>query len=296
MSGFKVGLVTVLFNSDDVLEGFFKSLSIQTFKESHLYLIDNTPNLVTDNIIHELTKKYNIGNFTHIKNEKNEGVAKGNNQGIDLCLKNNCEFTLLLNNDIEFENENLIQGLLQKLISKEEKIVVPKILFYDSKKIWMAGGYINQYTAKAFHIGEGQLNDEKYAKEIHCNYAPTCFMILNNDVFRDIGLMDEKYFVYYDDVDFIFRAVKAGYKVFYSPDFEVLHKVSSLTGGKESNFSIHYGTRNRIYFIRKSYKGIKLIFSLTITILGRIYRYLQFDESQKRSLLRGLREGFLIKI
>lgn len=63
--------------------------------------------------------------------------------------------------------------------------------------------------------------------------------------------MDEKYFVYYDDTDFCYRAKKQGINLFYNGNVKMYHKVSSLTG-KCSDFTIYHMTRNRIYYFRKN--------------------------------------------
>ena len=67
----KIGLVTVLFKSDDVLDGFLKSLSMQTFNDFHLYLIDNSANDNTDKLLKELVDRYGLTNYTHICTSSN---------------------------------------------------------------------------------------------------------------------------------------------------------------------------------------------------------------------------------
>lgn len=62
-------------------------------------------------------------------------------------------------------------------------------------------------------------------------YAPTCFLIVNSDVFKQVGMMDERHFVYYDDTDFLYRAYIAGYKVKLEQDVVISHKVSVSDGG-----------------------------------------------------------------
>jgi GT2 family glycosyltransferase len=65
--------------------------------------------------------------------------------------------------------------------------------------------------------------------------------------------MDERYFVYADDVDFMYRALRSGVKLVYLHDAKLLHKVGYLTGGEDSAFSTFYGTRNRIFFLLKHF-------------------------------------------
>ena len=288
----KIGLVTVLFNSDMVLPGFIESLVTQSFSDYHLYLIDNTSNDATDALLCKLVAQYNLSNYTHVKNEKNVGVAKGNNQGIELSIKDGSTYTVLLNNDIEFDQPNLLRDMISYAENNNEPIIIPKIYFYDTQKVWMAGGKFLMYKGSTVHVGEGDSDGAAYSKEAYFKYAPTCFMLLNNEVFERIGLMDEKYFVYYDDTDFIYRAYKNGFKVKLLPSLHVYHKVSALTGGNESLFSIYYGTRNRVYFIGKNLTGLPYAVSMFFTINTRFIKYLKFNKLQRVELMKGLDAGF----
>ena len=270
----KIGLVTVLFNSESVLEGFIKSLSIQTFPDYHLYLIDNTPGPETDRLLDQLIKQYPIENYTHIKNDSNVGIAKGNNQGIELSLNEGCEYTLLLNNDIEFHQNQLFKDICTYALENKEDLIIPKIFYYGTNKIWMAGGTLQKYSGKTTHVGDHAENNGEFDQPAYFEYAPTCFMLIKNSVFKKTGIMDENYFVYYDDTDFIYRAVKAGYKIFYMPTLEVMHKVSTSTGGAESLFTIYYTNRNRIYFLRKNFKGFNKLVPLTFTLVTRLMKSL----------------------
>jgi len=291
----EIGLVTVLFNSNDVLDGFLKSLSIQTFANYHLFLIDNTPGNETDELLNKLFEKYNNINYTHIKNEVNEGIAKGNNQGIILSANLGTNYTLLLNNDIEFYQKDLLKKIHNCALEKNESLIIPKIFYYGTNQIWMAGGKLFEYSGKTIHIGDHSENDPAYNKAANFTYAPTCFMLINNDVFKKVGLMDESYFVYYDDTDFIYRAVNKGYKIFYMPDLEVMHKVSSSTGGSESLFTIYYTNRNRVYFLRKNFKGVKKLLPLVYTLVTRVGKSLVYDKKQRESMWKAVFAGFKMK-
>ena len=289
----KLGLVTVLFNSDEVLFDFFKSLSIQTFKDYHLYIIDNSPSVKTDETIAELTSKFLPDQaITHIRNEENAGVAKGNNQGINLALENGAEFILLLNNDIEITQSDLFEKMINCSINKNEPIIVPKIFYHNSRIIWMAGGDILKYRGYTSHRGENLNDSEEYNIDGHYNYSPTCFMLLNKSIFDKVGFMDEKYFVYYDDTDFVARCLKFGNKVFLMANLEVYHKVAVSTGGGDSNFSIYYQNRNRIYFIKKNYSIFVQAIAISYTIVTRLIRYTMYNVSQKEVLKKAIIDGF----
>jgi GT2 family glycosyltransferase len=291
----KIGLVTVLYKSDAVLEGFFKSLSIQTFKNYHLYVIDNSPSSVTDRLIEKLSGEYPIPNFTHIKNAKNFGVAKGNNQGIELALREKAEYILLLNNDIEFYQDFLVEEMVKHAESENEDIIIPKIFYHNTRTIWLAGGKLQRSKGIITHVGVDKEDSEEYNKPAYFDYAPTCFMLISKRLFDTIGIMDEKYFVYYDDTDFIIRAINKSFKIFYLPLLEVFHKVSNSTGGGVSLFSIYYLNRNRLYFVRKNLsfpiKQVALIYSL----VTRGLLFLKYNNAERKELLRAVKDGLKLK-
>lgn len=292
----KIGLVTVLYKSDDVLEDFFKSLSLQSFKNYHLYLIDNSPSAETDNLIEILSTKYPLTSYTHVKNTSNDGVAKGNNQGIKLALNDNSDFVLLLNNDIDFNQTFLLDEMINYAISNNENLLIPKIYYHGTRKIWLAGGEIHKYKGYASHVGYNKDDSEVYNSIKYFDYAPTCFMLISRKVFEAVGLMDENYFVYYDDTDYLARAAEKGFKVCYLPKLEVFHKVSFSTGGGESLFSIYYLNRNRVYFVRKNYPFLVRQIALSHTILTRLIKYLIYKKDEKKTLLKAIKDGFSIKI
>lgn len=287
----KVGLVTVLFNSADVLPGFFKSLSHQNFENYWLYIIDNSLDELSYQSSVELIEKYGMKNVTLIKNADNVGVAKGNNQGIELALENACEYVLLLNNDIEFQDPELLSKMLGVAKSRGEKLVVPKIYFFDSGKIWCAGGDINNWTGTTTHRGEGEPDNGQYDKDGRVNYAPTCFMLIHKSVFSTIGMMDEKYFVYYDDTDFVWRANHTGFGIYYWAAGEVMHKVSSSTGGSASAFTTYYAQRNRLYFIRKNFGFFMKLISLSYYFATRLLKWQLFTKKLRKPFFSAVADG-----
>lgn len=248
MENKKIGIVTVTYNSAAVIDDFIQSLLGQTFSNFILYLVDNAS---SDDTLHKVAK-YSDPRIIIISNLDNKGVAAGNNQGIKEALDVGCEQILLINNDTVFEDQ-LIQKLSVGLIKNQCDMIVPKIMYYDKPNtIWCAGGFFNSLRAfGGYHYGLDEVDKGQWDTPSLIEYSPTCCMLINRQVFETIGYMDEKYFVYYDDTDFCFRAMKAAVRMFYLPTAKLQHKVSSLTGG-ESPFSLRYMARNRAYFIRKN--------------------------------------------
>jgi GT2 family glycosyltransferase len=243
-----IGLVTVTYNSEEVLPDFLRSVAIQTHKNFILYVIDNAS---TDESL-TLLRNWNDDRIRLIANSENHGIAGGNNQGIQQALQDGCDSILLINNDTQF-NEDLISALARELYAHPVGIVCPKIMYFDEpQRFWAAGGRFDKRLGyrpvhlAAEEIDRGQCNQARFI-----DYTPTCCTLIRKSVFAEVGLMDERYFVYFDDVDFMYRAVMAGIKILYSPTTTLLHKVGRLTGGSTSLFSVRYCTRNRVYFLRK---------------------------------------------
>ena len=265
----KIGLVTIAYNSADVLKGFLDSTFKQTFQNFVIYIIDNNSQ---DNTI-SLLKEYNDQRIVLIKNPENVGVARANNQGIKLALKDGCSQVLIINNDIEFE-EHLFDKMLN--IQKENNcsLVVPKMMYYDNPNhIWYAGSdFVKTKGFLPIHKGMRQKDEGKFDGVLKVEYAPTCCLLVKKQVFEDVGLMDEKYFVYFDDTDFSYRVLIDGrHKLVYFSDVEFYHKVGSLTKSvdKEKNkeyrsdFFIKQNTRNHVYFLKKiggSYSYLFILF------------------------------------
>jgi GT2 family glycosyltransferase len=295
MQDLKIGLITVLYKSDVFLDDFFKSIAKQTHQNYILYLIDNSYNETSTALIVSLCSKYNITHYEHINSGGNIGVAEGNNIGLKPALASNCDYVIILNNDIEIIEANAFELLLSSAIKNNVEIVAPKVLYYDTKAIWYAGGYLDNIRALGVHYTSKQANDPRFENEKIISYAPTCFVLVNSKVFNSIGTIDKTYFAYYDDTDFFYRCAKANIKTLYVPQPVILHKVSSLSGGDSGPFYIYYANRNKIYYIKKHFKGIRKYFALFYTLLSRTVFYIKFNKLQRENLVKGLKDGFKLK-
>lgn len=251
MSSPKIGIVTVLYNSGTVLDGFYESLTCQTYKNFVVYAIDNHS---PDDSLAKVTALAETAWFETvvIPEEDNWGVAKGNNIGIRRALADGCDLVLLANNDVEF-GADVIGGLCQSMTENHADMIVPKILYYGTDKIWCAGGGYG-YRKPTYHIGMLKPDSPKYNKPRRIDYSPTCFMLVHRKVFDTVGMMDEAYFAYFDDTDFVWRAVKQhGCTLFYEPRYVVQHKVGMSSRGKLRKFAFYLDHRNSAYFMNKYY-------------------------------------------
>jgi GT2 family glycosyltransferase len=256
----KIGVVTVTYNSGKVIDEFMDSMLAQDYQNYTLYIIDNAS---ADDTLSKVSK-YPDERIVVIPNQDNVGVAAGNNQGIVDSIKNDCSHVLLINNDTVFDPD-LLSNLLAGLSEYNCPMIVPKIMFHhDPNEIWCAGGYFDtRFTGEGKAYGTGEIDKGQYDKAMPISFAATCCMLITIDVFNIVGLMDEKYFVYYDDTDFCWRAMKQQQVLYYEPRIKMLHKAGSLTG-TGSSFTTYYSTRNKIYYVRKNLPILSQILMLII--------------------------------
>ena len=261
----KIGVVTVTYNSDKVLQPFLSDLFAQSFHNFNLYVVDNASEDKTLKILDDL----NDNRVNQIRNQYNIGVAAANNIGIKKALEDKCSHILILNNDIEFSN-SLFKDMLMSIKKENCSMMTPKIMYHSNKEIiWYAGGGFKKSNGYLpFHTGFNENIKNNNYQSLYVDYASTCCLLIKKDVFETIGYMDEKYFVYFDDTDFLFRVKKEGvHKIYYDSQITLFHKVGSLTKSLTKEFERSYRThfflkqniRNHIYFLRK---------------IGSVYSYL----------------------
>jgi GT2 family glycosyltransferase len=270
-----IGVVTVTYNSAEVLPAFLRCMAAQTQREYILFAVDNASKDETTRILREC----NQDRLRIICNSENRGIAEGNNQGIRAALKTGCQSVMLINNDTEF-GPTLIAQLDEGLAANRVEMTCPKIVYHDEpERIWAAGGKFQPWLGyRSIHLGEGEIDRGQHNVARLVTYVPTCCVLIKQEVFQKVGLMDERYFVYVDDVDFMYRAMKAGVKLMYLPQAKLQHKVGGLSGGEDSPFAIQYGTRNRAFFLLKHF-GVA--YALPWMLVRQAYYFWRFLVARK---------------
>lgn len=267
-----VGIVIVNYNGEQFQNECIASLLESVYKDFKIIIVDNGS---TDNSMQKLSD-FKTDKIVTIYNKENLGVASGNNIGIKESISLGCEYTLLLNNDTVVEPDFLL-----KLIETKKDIVSPKINFYiDKNKIWFYGGKFKKFKGTVKHFSYGKEKEKKISK---CKYAPTCCLLIKNSIFDKIGLFDERYFLYYDDVDFCYRLMKNKINIWLCNNSVIYHKVSMSSGGTASPMSVYYNNRNRLFFIKKM--KINFIAYLYSLITRKIIIFLKKDKWVKQALI-----------
>lgn len=239
--------------------------------ELHTIIVENNP----ENKIKVDENKYKEINLQVIFNSVNSGFSGGMNIGIQVAIDNSSDYVLIHNNDTIVRNDFLLK--LFDFAEKNEKagIVVPKIYFAKGfefhkdrykesefgRVLWYAGGRMDWKNVIGHHRGVDEVDHGQFDKTEETDFASGCSMLVRCDLFGKVGLLDENYFLYYEDSDFSVRTKREGYKVYYVPASVIWHKNAGSVGGSGSKLQDYYITRNRLYFGMK-YASLRSKFAL----------------------------------
>ncbi len=228
---------------------------------------------------------------------ENLGYVKGINAGISEALNSNPAYILVINNDATV-TEPLVVTLIDALERHQKAgIAGPKILYYQSDRIWYGGGKYNSTLGFSTHT-EMDEKDSVHEERI-TDFVTGCTMMVEAEVFREVGLFDEDFWMYVEDLDFCLRARDSGYRCIYVPSAVAHHKVSASMGRRGTN--VMTPLRARLYarnmmilaFKRDTWRILPTFIGQLIIRLPYYFLLisLQNVEGALRSYLGGLVEG-----
>lgn len=239
-------IVTVNFNQPEVTTEFLKSVKINTNSEDiELILVDNG-----SREDHGETFKNVYPGLIYVRSEQNLGFAGGNNLGIRRAQG---EFLLFINNDTEITN-TLIPILIEEMEENPEVgLISPLILYHEEKDVIQYAGFskMNYITARNKSIGKKEKDKSVYNTSYETGYVHGAAMMCRRIDLDKIGLMDENYFLYYEELDWCEKFRRAGKKIWFTGKAYVYHK-ESISVGKDSATKTYFMHRNRMLFIRKN--------------------------------------------
>lgn len=250
----RVAIVLVNYNgAKDTIE-CIESIKHSVYTNYEIIVVDNCS---TDNSVEQLEKYSISADFTLIRAKKNNGFSAGNNIGIREAQKKNFDYVLLLNNDT-LVTPIFLQEMLDSYLNIDKESVLTGTILYANEcdKVWYAGGLYSRWTSQAKHLRMNQSIDQLPQAIEKINYICGCEMLIPIITLNRVGMLDEDYFLYYEDLDYSMRIDSLGIDMYYVPSSVIFHKVSSSTGGMSSMVSYYYA-RNAFLTIRKNYSPVK---------------------------------------
>ena len=185
-----------------------------------------------------------------VETGKNLGFAGGNNVGLRWALERGSEYALLPNDDTEVAPDFL--RLLVEVAGSDPRIGMlgPTIYYYaEPQTVWSAGGSVDWRRGTTRMVGVGEQDTGQFGESPReMDFITGCALLVKRDVLQRVGLLDERFFTYYEDTEWCVRARRAGFKSVHVPRAKVWHKIP--LDARESSTTVHYYmTRNRLLFL-----------------------------------------------
>jgi len=223
-----------------------------TYPDFRILVIDNGS---TDGSESFLRKRF--PDIKIIQTGKNLGFAGGNNVGIRYALDQGADLVWLLNNDTIVDPECLARMVQIAAADDRVGMVGSKIYYHHAPKtIWFAGGEIDFEKGEVTrHLGKDEDDRGDYDILRETGYITGCSILARREMIEDIGLMEEDYFLYFEDADWSLRARQKGWKLLYEPKAILWHKEGAQTEKVYSPRFVYYFLRNRFFFVKRFAPG-----------------------------------------
>lgn len=230
---------------------------------------------------------------------ENVGFAAANNMGLRKAIDGSYDFAMLVNNDAFSETDTLVKLLAES--SSDIALLSPKILYESTpSRIWFCGGRQHPQLLEMRDRGLGEIDGAKWSVSRDADYLLGTFLLVNLEAASKTGLLDERFFFYYEDFDWSIRFRQDGYRLRVVGGARVKHRVSASTGGKDNPLNRYYLARSSVIFFSKHAslgRPLAILgyrFGSAVKTLASLTLKGQFDIV--RAYLAGLRDGIRLSM
>jgi GT2 family glycosyltransferase len=263
----RITVVVLNWNRRDDTLACLESLRAVEYPNWEVLVVDNGSE---DDSVEAIRKSY--PEVSVIETGSNLGYAGGNNLGIRAALERGADYVLVLNNDTIVASDLLLAFAQTAREHPDAAALGAKIyLFEDPQRLWYAGTRWKVMGADFEHIGNRMLDDgENFVRVCETEYACGCAMLLRASAVRAVGLLDEKFFLLFEETDWCFRAKAAGFRCLFAPAAKVWHRVSSSFGGRTSVLYEYFLFRNRLLWAER-HLGVRRRVAVWMNMLGILF-------------------------
>lgn len=274
--------------------------SLKQYCDENLFDVIVADNGSTDNSLSLLQAQ--LPGAIFIDNKENLGFAEGNNKALAYSIEHGYIYSLLINTDT-LVDEDIVTALSQHLEAYKQAAAVQPAIYWmhDKSKIWNGEGGFNAVTGVVLSDTRTPKPDN-LASFKTAKWVTGCCVLLRNSALQKSGLLNNKFFLYYEDVELSYRLRDNGFELHYLPSVKMYHeagvsaKISPKNNEGYLSPIIHYYTiRNYIWFLRKyGNTGFLPIYVVRNALYyGSLYIYFKLrNRNQKASnLIKGLKDG-----
>ena len=246
----------------------------------------------SDNSGQRLREKYDQIQLLQLNS--NLGFAGGYNLGIKQALKQNTDYILIVNNDT-VADEWMVSKLLPEIQASNIGICAPLIYYFENPaRIWSSGGYINKRLLMPINSHH---DNENLSHPVERTFISGCCYLMKKELIEQLGLFDESFFLYMEDLDYCRRIMQTQWKMKVVPSAKLYHKVAASSEGQYSPMERYfYGLSSGIYYrkyINSSNAWLIIPFRLISAILWTLRLISSGNFQSVGAYLKGLWEGWI---
>jgi GT2 family glycosyltransferase len=241
----RVSIIVLCYNSIDLTLTCLESLHRQTYPDFDILVVDNASQDGTPDAIRAVHPDISL-----ISTGDNLGYAGGNNVGIRAALRRGADAIFLVNNDTLLDPD-CVTALVKALEANPRiGIVGPMIYTWEQgHTISSAGGEIDWQHADSINVGAGEIDHDQYpARSV--DFANGCGLMITRAAIERAGLLDPRYFMYWEETDWCQRVQRAGMEIRFEPGARMQHKTVFETE-RLGPTTLYYVTRNRLLFFAR---------------------------------------------
>lgn len=236
----QLAIIIVEFDSPDDTVLCLKSIETHLQSRCKLYIYNNSTK--RHNRLQVKLSSLSLP-FEYIWNDGNLGFAKACNMGLEKAKSDGFQYAMLLNNDTLLVNDSPLSAIDVFRINQD--IGILGLVNYHSSNpsvVWQAGKNLRRSKLGFYSVKDSPDSDITF-----CDYVPGSSLVVRLSILDNVGLLNEDYFAYYEEIDYCFRVRNAGMKVAYINNSRILHKVGASS---DSVLKTYLKSRNKLYFYR----------------------------------------------
>ena len=284
-----VTLIIVAWNQLEKTLDCLKTVAVLDYPDFRVLLVDNgsEPPLAP-----AISARF--PDVTMLRLPANLGFAGGYNAGLRRALESDSRYFLLLNNDTLLRPDVLTKLVAEIERSADIGLVTAKIYYAaDPQRIWTVGANLNLFLDLK-DGGAGQIDTGQWDDPRDIDFAPFCALLIRRDVIEEVGLLDETFFLYYEDMDYCRRAKAAGWRVRLCPAAHVLHDVSASSGGRDSPMERYWMAQSSGRYFRKHGRGPRLLLIIPFRLASALKMTARLLGQGKHEALRAYWAGLAV--
>ena len=287
-----VTIIIVAWNQLDKTLACLEAVAAGDYTDTRVLLVDNGSQPPLTEAIQARFPAVGV-----LRLPRNVGFAGGYNAGLRHALNGAAGLFLLLNNDT-LPAPDALRYLVSCLHNAPDVGLVTAKIYYaaEPSRIWTVGANLNVFLDLK-DGGQGQIDAGQWAAPRDMDFAPFCAVLLRREVIEQVGLLDEGFFLYYEDMDYCRRMRRAGWRLRLCPQAQVRHDVSASSGGRDSPMERYYMAASSGRYFRKHGRGPRMLLIVPFRLFSALKMTVRLLAAGKRDALRaywrGLRAGWL---